>query len=100
MKSRISHKPGVLEQVRALEGLAKKRGIEHLYADALKEIVRHLRTHPLDWGDPEYHLIHEGGVVCHRIVDPLVVRFAVYEMEEVAHILDIKALSTSLLGDA
>ena len=98
MKFRLSHKPGGLEEIRALEDLAKKRGLEQRYADALKQIVRHLLTHPLEWGDPEYHLKHEGAVVCHRIVDLLVVRFAVYEIEEVVHIFEIKPVSSSPIG--
>jgi hypothetical protein len=100
MKFRLSQKPGVIDQIRALDDLAKARGIRRLYAETLQEIVRHLQTHPLDWGDPEYRLRHEGAVVCHRIVDPLIVRFAVYEIEERVHILEITPLSTSLLGDS
>ncbi len=100
MKFRLSHKPAVTEQIRTLDELAKTRGVRRLYAEALQEIVRHLQTHPLDWGDPEYRLRHEGAVVCHRIVDPLIVRFAVFEIEERVHILEITALSSSPLAES
>ncbi len=98
MKFRVSHKPGVLKQIAVLHEAAKAVGIEPQFVDALRQIVVHLQTHPLQWGDPEYNLIHEGGVVCHGIVEPLTARFAVYEIEEAVYILEIRPLPNSLLA--
>ena len=100
MKYRISHKPGVPEQIHALHGYAKDAGIEVGYVDALKQIIRHLQMHPLEWGDPEYQLRHVGAVVCHGLLDPLMVRFAVFEAEEFVHVLEFKLLPGSRLDDA
>jgi hypothetical protein len=90
MKFQVSHKPGVIEQIRILHETAMEAGQETKYVQALKQMVKHLETHPLEWGDPEYRQIHEGSVVCHGVVDPVFVRFAVYEIEEKVYILDIK----------
>jgi hypothetical protein len=92
MKFAISHKHGVIAQIHALQVRAKQADIEAAYVGALKQIIRHLQTHPLEWGDPEYRQKHEGSVVCHGIVEMLFVRFAVYEIEEKVHILDIRPI--------
>jgi hypothetical protein len=96
MKFEVSHKAGVIEALFALEALAIKTGTEHSYRDALKQISAHFQSDPLEWGDPTYRLLHEGGIICHRIVNPLVVRFAVYEVEQKVYILEIKSASPSL----
>jgi hypothetical protein len=96
MKFQVSQKPGVIEQVRRLHEVARKNGIETKYVLALKQMVQHLETRPLEWGDPEYHLIHEGSVVCHGVIDPIIVRFAVYPIEIKVYVLDIKAASDAL----
>src|SRR5262249_53287534 len=90
MKFQVSHKPGVIEQIRSLHKLAKEAGREAEYVQALEKAVKHLEAHPLEWGDPEYRLIHEGGIVCHGVIDPICVRFAVYEIEERVYILEVR----------
>ena len=78
MKFRISHGHQVKEQIQHLHQSAKKANLHAEYIWALKQIVQHLEENPLAWGDPEYNLKHEGSVVCHGIVKPLVMRFAIF----------------------
>jgi hypothetical protein len=99
MKFQISHKAEVVQQIHALHAIAKKKGVEVAYVAALKETIQHLQTHPLEWGDPEYHQHHEGSVICHAVADPIVVRFAVYQIEEKVHILEIRPSSSALASD-
>jgi hypothetical protein len=98
MKFRISHGQQVKEQILRLHESAKKSAIEAEYVRSLKQIVRHLEEDPLGWGDPEYNLKHEESVVCHGIVKPLVARFAVFQVERVVHIIEIRALPGSPLS--
>ena len=90
MKFRVAHKPGVAEQIRGLHQLAKAASQEVEYVRALKQIVQLLESHPLEWGDPEYHPIHEGSTICHGVLDPVFVRYAVYEIEETVYILHVQ----------
>jgi hypothetical protein len=60
----------------------------------------HLENRPLEWGDPEYHTKQPGGLVCHGIIDPLFVRFVVYEAQKVVVIINLTPLATSPLSNA
>lgn len=90
----------VAAQVRVLMARAAELGIHQRVADAMQRINDHLVNHPLEWGDPEFRLVHEGGIVCHAIEDPFAVRFAVYETEKVVCLLNIVPLSRSPLAHA
>ena len=59
----VAHYPGVLQQINALIEQAVMSGIRSIVVGTLKEMVLHLQTHPLDWGDPDYTMDAAGGVV-------------------------------------
>lgn len=61
-------------------------------------MARHLPTNPHEWGDPDYHLVKEGARVYHRIVDLIIIRYAVYEVEEEVYVLEVLPV-TSAWGD-
>jgi hypothetical protein len=87
---------GVDQQIVALVEQATAVGIRQIVIDALKEMVLHLQTHPLHWGDPEFNANLPGGVVCRAILDPIIVRYMVFEEQHVVFIRDVKPLPGSL----
>jgi hypothetical protein len=96
MSFKVAQYPGVAEQIQALAEEATLAGIKQIYLDALRQMVRHLESNPLGWGDPEYRTNLEGGVVCHAIIDPLIVRFVVFEAQNVVFVREIRRLPVSL----
>ncbi len=80
------------EQLQALALKADSLGMHEAFFQALKTVIEHLRTRPLDWGDPERKTRKQGGIVCHGILDPLFVKYVVYETERAVCILQINAL--------
>jgi hypothetical protein len=68
------------------------------FSKVVHRIEERLRSAPLDWGDPEYNTKHPGGVVCHGLDDPLLVRFAVYEAEQAVLIIEVEPLPNSPLA--
>ena len=97
MAFRIGRSAAIEQQIRDLAKLATAAGIRKIYVDALRTMVDHLANRPLEWGDPEYNLIQAGGVVCHGIIAPILVRYAVYQLEQIVQIIEIKPLSNSPL---
>jgi hypothetical protein len=49
--------------------------------------------HPSPLGNPLHKTKKQGGVVCAGIVEPVAVRFAVFEGEKVVFLLDVQPLS-------
>ena len=99
MSFRISQKADVLVQLRVLRDRAKKTGTDSRFIRATKQVLQHLESHPTEWGDPEYHLKHEGGVVYRGIEDRLlIVRFAVYAIEKSVYVLEVKPFPRSPLA--
>ena len=92
MLYKVAEYPGVGEQLRALMGHAAGAGIRGLVAAALKEMALHLQTHPLDWGDPDYTTSLPGGVVYHAVLDPIIIRYVVFEDKKVVFVKEIKPL--------
>ena len=80
---------GVAEQMQALADRAALAGIRQSYVEALKRMLQHLQHDPLEWGDPLYRTNHEGGIVCHAWVGPIVVHYAVFESEQTVLIIDV-----------
>jgi hypothetical protein len=79
----VDRLPHVNEQLRTLAKRAARLDIHELYVAALKKAVQQLKTTPLSWGNPAYRTRHQGGVVCHVIVSPLVLHYVVFELEQV-----------------
>src|SRR5947208_203704 len=99
MNYKVDRMPAVNLQMRDLADHARARRIHRAYADALREMLNELQTHPLEWGDPEYNMKHPGGIVCRGIAWPILVRYAVYENEKVVMIFEIRPLADSPLSD-
>ena len=93
MPYRIGRFAGIDEKIQILAKRAKKLGIYKAFRKALAQILEHLQARPLEWGDPEYNTQRVGGVACHGIVHPVLVRFSVYEPDHKVLIFDIQLLS-------
>src|SRR5712671_3481048 len=82
-------------QVEQLVGQAKTTGARLEIISLLRRIYRELQERPLQFGDPAYHTKKEGGVVCHRVIAPIVIHFVIFEIDKVVCILKIAALTAS-----
>jgi hypothetical protein len=92
MLYKVAKLSSVKGQLISLVEQAVAAGIRQIVTEALEEMVLHLRTHPLHWGDPEYNLNFPGAVVCRAVLDPIVVRYVVIEEQHVVIIRDVKPL--------
>src|SRR5215216_5065429 len=99
MPFQITKFPNVDVQLRTLAKRAAEKGIYQAFSSAVARVNEHLKTRPLEWGDPSYNTKHPGGIVCHGMEMSLMVHFAVYEAEQVVCILDIEPMSNSLLAE-
>jgi hypothetical protein len=81
------------QALKTLTAQAIEAGLGRQYASALKAIVQHLHEHPLEWGDPNYHLRHMGLLVHHGMVPPLQVFYAVDEPRRLVYIQEIRRLA-------
>ena len=98
MTFKVDRTPAVNQQMRELAERAKAARLNDSYADALRLMLERLQNEPLEWGDPEHNAKHPGGIFCHGIVWPLLVRFTVYPDERTVIIFDIRALPSSPLA--
>jgi len=46
----------------------------------------------LDWGDPDYTLNTPGGVVYHAVLDPIIVRYVVFDARKIVFVKEVKPL--------
>lgn len=95
MLYKVSNYTGVNEQIIALVKRAASAGIRHLVIAALKEMAMHLQTHPLHWGDPEFGS-NLPGVVCHAVLDPIIIRYMVVEEKRIVIVREVKPLPGSV----
>jgi hypothetical protein len=98
MPFKLTKFPGVEDQLRALAKRAAALGISESFLQAIARIEKNLTTRPVEWGDPEYRLKHEGAIACHGIEASLLVRYCVYENERIVCIVSIEPLSDSPLA--
>lgn len=87
---RLQHVPG---QIKDCLKLIPSREQRKAAIAALRRVVAHLQTDPTDWGDPEYRTVKAGGMVCHGVSFPFLVRYVVYEMERAVCVLNVDLLS-------
>jgi hypothetical protein len=99
MPFKVSKYSRAAAQVRALAKRAVTLGIFDQFRATVRRVQSRLENDPLSWGDPEYNTKHPGGVVHHGIDDNLLVRFAVYEAEQVVCIIEVEALPRSPLAE-
>jgi hypothetical protein len=100
MTYKVDRIPAVNQEMRALAQRAKARRIHDSYGDALRQMLARLQDDPLEWGDPENNTQHPGGITCHGIVWPVLVRFNVYQAEQIVMIIDITPLPKTPLADS
>ncbi len=86
------------DEIRQLIQRATTSKLRRSFFRTMRKVVKNLMTRPLEWGDPEHRTRKEGGVVCHGIMPPLILRYVVFEPEKVVVILRIKALPGSALA--
>jgi hypothetical protein len=86
----------VNEQIKSLAAAASTLGIRELYRDSLLKIFDELANRPLEFGDPEYRMNFVDGVICHGVLQPLLVRYAVFEAVRTVQIIEIKAFPGSV----
>jgi|ERR1051326_7384071 hypothetical protein len=97
---RVSNVPKVATQFARLKQRAIELAILPDFSRARKEILAHLQTDPLTWGEPLYNTAHPGGVRCVAVSPPLFVSYVVFENERTVLWLELEPLSRSpLAGD-
>jgi hypothetical protein len=90
---RVARMMRVVEQIRDLAARATSLGIKAELIAALESIDEQLQTAPLTLGNPLHNTKKQGGVVCVGIVEPISVRFAVFEREKAVFLLDVQPLT-------
>jgi hypothetical protein len=90
----VDYLPPVNEQIRASARRAAQLGLRKEYVEALKTALAELARDPFAWGDPLYHTVHEGGLVCHRSYGPITVHCIAYEVEKTVMIRAVKPLAS------
>ncbi len=95
---RVDRLAVVDEQMRALAAKAAAAGIREYYLQSLHAVLERLRTQPLEWGDPDWRTQRPGGTVCHGLLGPLLVKYAVFEPDRVVLMLDLSPLPRSPLA--
>ena len=84
---RVDYFPGVDQQIRDVSEQATDLGLRGEFFAAIRHIIDRLKADPVAFGEPEYHTVYPGGVVCHGGHNPVFVRYAVYQQERVVVIL-------------
>lgn len=90
---RVDRVPPVDQQLRGLGEEAVRRGLRAEFLAALRLILRKLQDDPLEWGEPEYHTVLPGGLVCRGVCRPLCVQYVAYAAERSVLILSFSMLS-------
>lgn len=93
----VGQLPEVLRRLRELTEKAATLGVGKELFEAVTTVMAKLRADPVGCGDPEYHPKKQGSCVYHVVRDPLYIRYAVYEIERVVLIIEIKPLPDSSL---
>jgi hypothetical protein len=80
----------VLKSLHAQQAAA---GVGQKFLVALRQITQRLRSDPMTFGEPLYHLPALKLVVRQGVIAPLVVDYAVHEEQHHVFIRDFKVLS-------
>jgi hypothetical protein len=78
------------KQIQAIAAGAKPLGNLPRFQDILFEAIRRLKDDPHGWGDPAYHKLVGGGVVCHAILRPIAFYFVIYESPRPVVLLEVR----------
>ena len=85
--------PRADNQTRELLVKATEIGIKNELIRALRLVYDQLPSAPEKLGDPLHHTRKPGGMVYNVVVEPISVRYVVYEIDKVVCLLDVKPLS-------
>jgi hypothetical protein len=89
---RVGRGPIAQRQMAQLMKRATEIGIGAEVAATLRAIGRFLQTQADTWGDPQYHTKLPGGVVLRAMVDPFIVKYALFEAEKAVLLLEVRAM--------
>jgi hypothetical protein len=84
----------VAGKFRTLYQQAVQAGIVGQVLQAVRVILKQLRTEPLRFGEPTHHLEQLGLEIRLGVVSPLAVRYAVHQTLRVVFITEFKTLSS------
>lgn len=87
---KLEHTPRATQQIQAIGESAKQIGKLPALKEILLEAVRRLKTDPHGWGDPQFHKLVGGGVVCHGILRPIVFYYVFYEALRAVVLLEVR----------
>ena len=90
---RVAHMGHIAGQMQALTKRAASLGIKVDLLKAFRSAEEQLRRAPLVLGNPVRNTKKQGGVVCVGVVEPIFVRFAVFEREKAVFLLSVEPLS-------
>jgi len=90
---RVSMSQQTKAVLKQLHGQAAQTGTGHEFLAALRQILEHLRSAPLTFGEPHYRLPALQLLVRQGVVSPLVVDYAVHEDRPLVFIRGFKVLS-------
>lgn len=90
---RVAHMPYVGKQMRDLVKKATQLGIKAELIAAYEYLDQQLQSSPLTLRNPMHRTKKQGGVVCVGVIEPISVRFAVFETEKVVFLLDVNPLT-------
>ncbi len=85
--------PRADQQVRILLRRAASLGIHKELIDALRSVADHLQTQPTEIGDPAHRTRKQGGMVYSLVVEPVFIRYAVFERDKTVFLLNVEPLS-------
>src|SRR5947209_3566173 len=87
---RLEHLPSATKQIQSIAASTNPLGNLPVFQDILFEAIRRLKYDPHGWGDPAFHKLVGGGVVCHAILRPMVFYFVIYESLRSVVLLEVR----------
>lgn len=89
----LRHLSSAAQAIKELAKTLPAGGPREAFVSAMRIIIEKLQTEPSKWGDPEYNLRKPGGCVYHGILDPVIVKYAVYEHEKIVLLMKVRVFS-------
>jgi hypothetical protein len=86
---RIITSAKVMQQLRDCQRQAEGEGLIQEFRGALMEVATHLRTDPLEWGDPQFRLHALDLLVCHRVLRRFHVSYALDQANRLVYLREL-----------
>ncbi len=87
---KLEHIPQATQQIEAIAASAQEAGELPVFKQILLEAVRRLKDDPHGWGDPEFHKLVGGGIMCHGILRPIAFYYVIYESLRSVVLLEVR----------